>query len=886
MKNRIILFLLGVIALTGCNNDEENKFISFAFDTEHNSVEGSFVQGAELLSTCQAVIRYAKGAGGSATFSSDEINGMYIPKVTLPMQNGEGIVKVPVVGSPVELGLTYIPVYAEYLGTRYETTVSVVVFEDTDPDGIIDFQIATEPITGLNGTLEIPFSILPTMAAVTVADIPGLITKVSQDLKLGKGILSITSSEDFISGTLDVSASFGAREPVVKKIDISVFMKGDGTAGNPYEVTDEKGLSKIRFGLSKAFKINNDITIKNSWIPVGTSVEPFNGILDGGNYTVNYHIDAPANDAQGFFGYIGGNAQVKNLTLDGNVTGNSVVAGFAAYSDAVLINCNSDKVKVKGQNILAAMVAAGTKKDARILTVGNSFPTLINIPQGAVSADVALDVLPRDIKLNVLANETRAEISYAESTGMITADISKNNFVKGAIEVEVILATSGNGSNVAMQARTITIDSQKMNEGGDGTVASPYIIADESQLVATMINSPDSYIVLKNDILLNTAWIAIDKFTGDLDGKGYAIRGLSINTSVANSGLVKTNSGKIHHIVFPDVNITTSASFGTIAGINTGVIENIEVIGTINSTNTGDILGGIAGENQGQGVINNCYVNAQITATCGMVGGVVGRNKGTGTGVKVMNCTSEGTITVSVVKTRIAGIVGRGEGPDLIKGCLSSMAIVANTTGANGVGGIFGANNNNDMRIEECLFTGSVRAANDVGGIAGVGVNVKDCLVEGARIENSLNGNNGNAAGVCGTNKIYTKYCIVRDSEISGISGTGKAISGINGNYQNNGTTTSCLIEKTTIKGGAVKRISAIEATGLGNNWANDVILLNGAGDDITDTAIDDIAGLDGGNVASVQLTQVWFESLGFDFVKVWEMKDGKPVLKNVGYKK
>lgn len=95
-----------------------------------------------------------------------------------------------------------------------------------------------------------------------------------------------------------------------------------------------------------------------------------------------------------------------------------------------------------------------------------------------------------------------------------------------------------------------------------------------------------------------------------------------------------------------------------------------------------------------------------MTATCGMVGGIAGRNKGTGGVAIVRNCTSEGTLTVTGSKTRIAGVVGRGEGPDLIKGCLSSMTITATTSGANGVGGIFGANNNNDMKIEECMFTG------------------------------------------------------------------------------------------------------------------------------------------------------------------------------------
>lgn len=91
------------------------------------------------------------------------------------------------------------------------------------------------------------------------------------------------------------------------------------------------------------------------------------------------------------------------------------------------------------------------------------------------------------------------------------------------------------------------------------------------------------------------------------------------------------------------------------------------------------------------------------------------------------------------------------------------MTITATTSGANGVGGIFGANNNNDMKIEECMFTGIVRSGNDVGGIAGVGVNVLNCLVENASVSNTVSGSNGNAAGICGTNKsmLPTVLCVI-----------------------------------------------------------------------------------------------------------------------------
>jgi len=893
MKNNILLYLLGLILLVGCSKDEENKYISFALDTEHNSVEGSFVQGAELLFSCQASISYVNAAGGTATFSSEEVNGIRVEKTSLALDGKTGTVKLRITGVPVELGIMYLPVLVEYMGNKYETTVSVVIFEDTDPSGSIEFQMETEPVVNMKSMVEIPFTVVPTMAAVTASDVPGLTVKVTQDLNTGQGVVVLTPTAELLSGTLEITASFGARTPVVKEISVNAFAEGEGTAESPYKISDANGLNKIRYGLDKAFVLTDNVEVEGNWSPIGAAGTPFVGTLDGDSHQITYHINAPSSDSQAFFGAIGAGAQVKNVNFSGEVTGRNVVAGVAATSAVSLVNCNADNVLVKGENKLAVLVASGDKKDNRVLTVGNDFPALINITIGNTSASEQLDVLPLNVFVNVLTNETNAAISYNVSNGKITADISNGGFESGDITVELKLSQTGSGSNVTALAKTITIASKKMNEGGDGSKTSPYIVADGGQLAAMMANAPSSYITLQNDIQLSGEWAMVGEFTGDLDGKGYTVTGLKINATTANSGWVKTNKGTIHDLKFADVDVTATQSFGTIAGINQGTIRDIEVSGKIVSTNTGDLLGGIVGDNLAQGVIENCYVNLDMTATCGMVGGIAGRNKGTGSGTVVRNCTSEGTLTVTSSKTRIAGIVGRGEGPDLIKGCLSSMVITATTSGANGVGGIFGANNNNDMKIVECMFTGTVKSGNDVGGIAGVGVNILNCLVENASVSNTVSGSNGNAAGICGTNKMYATHCIVRNAEISGIVGTGKAISGINGNYQNNGTTNGCVVESTTIKGAKVQRISAIDpatvssnpGAPLANNWTCNVTLLDGNNEDITSSATDNATGLDGGKVNQNQITQSWYESLGFDMT-VWEWKDSKLSLKNVGYKR
>lgn len=776
---------MALVIFAGCRKDEGNPFISFALDTENSTVEGSFVQGAELLPLCHAVIPYVNAEGGEAVFSAEEVNGVWIERQTIALEGRDGIAKVEVKGTPRALGMMYLPVSVEYMGGKYQTTVSMVVFEDTDPNGNIDFKINANPIVSMTEPVKIPFTVSPTMSAVTVSDLNGIRADVEQDLSTGVGTITLTPNEELLSGTLTISASFGVRPVVSKELEVNAFRDGNGTEASPYKIINSAGLNKLRYGLDKAFTIANDITVESNWSPVGTLDAPFVGTLDGGNHKVTYSIKAVGTDVQGFFGYVGAGAKVKNIVFAGDVWGRNYVSGVAAHSDAPIENCNAENVNVKGNDYLAVSLASGTAKDARVMVMGKNFPTLINIPQGVTSASESLDVTPLDIAVNVTANPTNAKISYDAANGMLKADISGGNFKSGEITVELKLAASGAGSKVVTTTRNILIDSKKMNEGGDGTAAAPYIVADADQLATMMANASSSYIALKNDIALTSNWTPIASFSGNLDGKGFTVTGLKMTVAEAGSGFVKTLAagGSIHDIKFANVTVETAQSFGTVAGINNGTIENVEVTGTINSTHTGDLLGGIVGDNLATAVVNNCYVNLNMTATCGMVGGIVGRNKGTGTGTKVTNCSSEGSITVNAGKTRISGIVGRGEGPDLIKGCSSAMNIVATTAGANGVGGIFGANNNNNMKIEECVFTGSVKSNNDVGGIAGVGVNVKNCLVENATISNLLGGTNGNAAGVCGTNKMYCNNCIVRGSSISGVVGTGKPIAGIAGHF-------------------------------------------------------------------------------------------------------
>ena len=115
---------------------------------------------------------------------------------------------------------------------------------------------------------------------------------------------------------------------------------GSGTESNPYRIFNADQLTQMRNFLNQEgvyFKLQNDIDLTDwladnypgqGWQPVGSSSEPFKGVLDGNGKTISgFSINRSTTDYVGLFGYISG-ATIKNLTINGNVTGHDYVGAF------------------------------------------------------------------------------------------------------------------------------------------------------------------------------------------------------------------------------------------------------------------------------------------------------------------------------------------------------------------------------------------------------------------------------------------------------------------------------------------------------------------------------------------------------------------------------
>ena len=155
---------------------------------------------------------------------------------------------------------------------------------------------------------------------------------------------------------------------------------GSGSKADPYVITTETGLNKLAMDVNsgtvysgKYFKLGASINVTN-WTPIGQkgSDNKFAGTFDGNGQTVTINsiksgLDPDFDGYAGFFGAVKG-ATIKNLTVDGTISG-ADVAGIVARMDGGTV-----------ENCVNRAMVTGTRKAAGIvvITKGSGEATIQN----------------------------------------------------------------------------------------------------------------------------------------------------------------------------------------------------------------------------------------------------------------------------------------------------------------------------------------------------------------------------------------------------------------------------------------------------------------------------------------------------------------------------
>ena len=149
---------------------------------------------------------------------------------------------------------------------------------------------------------------------------------------------------------------------------------------------------------------------------------------------------------------------------------------------------------------------------------------------------------------------------------------------------------------------------------------STYEVSSAKGLLAWAQDSSKNCTLTQDIDLTGTSWNPVSAFSGEFDGQGYTISGLT-QPIFATIGA----DGKVRNLNL-DVNIVNTDITGGIAGGNNGTIENCTVSGTIQSE-LSEYTGGIAGINASS--IKGCIVSADVKGGRGnAAGGIAGLTTG------------------------------------------------------------------------------------------------------------------------------------------------------------------------------------------------------------------------------------------------------------------
>ncbi|SFS07194.1 hypothetical protein [Anaeromicropila populeti] len=129
------------------------------------------------------------------------------------------------------------------------------------------------------------------------------------------------------------------------------------TAQQLFEVAAKVNTGDIQYRKGH-FILTKDIDLqKKKWIPMGINeLTPFCGSFDGNGYEIsNYIVSGGKAENAGFFGYLK-NAAIRNLQLQGTVTGGKYTGALAGVNDGGAISCCFSKSKVKGKFCVGGLV--------------------------------------------------------------------------------------------------------------------------------------------------------------------------------------------------------------------------------------------------------------------------------------------------------------------------------------------------------------------------------------------------------------------------------------------------------------------------------------------------------------------------------------------------
>ncbi|MGO4694508.1 cadherin-like beta sandwich domain-containing protein [Paenibacillus sp. 2TAB26] len=375
-------------------------------------------------------------------------------------------------------------------------------------------------------------------------------------------------------------------------------------------------------------------------------------------------------------------------TSDGDFT--------ALDADDTVTNATSSTLQINFKDNLVG-AANAIKIDAGAFLDSDNTPyglpleiTAIMFTPPTVIADTTDNNNANDIELTFADDSEWRQAITAVKDGSATLAMGTEYTVNnGKITIKAgVLAKGNHNINISASGFPDVGVSQLVRKlypgAGAGTISDPYLI-ETSDHLNEVRNNMDSgtYYKLVANINLNgfANWEPIgndiEPFKGYIDGSGYPISNLKIDTNYAgNKGLFGSVNaeGTLTNMVLEDVNIIgQSSNVGGLAGTNYGKISNSSVTGTVQGSTA---VGGLVGYSE-NGTIQNSMAAVNVSGVF-YIGGLVGfRQYGS-----ISNSYATGSVSGA---SYVGGLIGVAQ-----FGSVSNSYATGSVSGSSLVGGLNG----------------------------------------------------------------------------------------------------------------------------------------------------------------------------------------------------
>ena len=318
-------------------------------------------------------------------------------------------------------------------------------------------------------------------AASAAADIVNMGKVTADSVYVEGGNIKFMNTEDITASQVTANAQGTVRFDHKSGVDTSNFVVNTGTRDDYTLITTKDELQNINTNattLSGHYALGNDITSVGTFVPIGTSGQPFTGAFDGNYYKVSgININANAitgYDYAGLFGYVAGTdtqkVEISNLGLtDVQVKGLKAAGGLAGHIEYTDI----ENVFVSGTSKLGHYGANFESVGGLIGEVGTGGDINSVYVTGA-------ELYPKDnanYKIGGLVGKTTGTVNVNNSyTTNITFDETSSfggivGYASDATNISNVYTTSSKIVNSGgSQSNTYIVEDNQINGGTHNTV--------------------------------------------------------------------------------------------------------------------------------------------------------------------------------------------------------------------------------------------------------------------------------------------------------------------------------------------------------------------------------------------------------------------------------